>query len=258
MGEVIVPDISKWQKDVDFDQMKAAGAKAVIIRAGSANASTGKTYTDHKWDRNIDLAPQSLPVVAAYWYYRPQHSPEEQADYFLERLAECQFPVVPAPDFETAGGLGGTALNASMLKFCKRIQAGREDKRLLDYTRGSFWNPFVGDPNWIDDNHLLWVARYSNMLAGPWSDGRYRPQSWNEYLFWQWSADGNFRAQEFGGGDNVHHIDLNRFNGSEQELLAFIDPDAPPPLLNGDLETRLQIVERATRELADWAESYSD
>ena len=259
MAEIIVPDISKWFRKAAFPQMKAAGAKAVILRAGSVNAFTGEVYTDFQWDRNIDLAPQTLPVAAAYWYFRPQWSPERQADYFLERLAECQFPVVPAPDFETAGGLINPALSNNMGTFVQRIQAGREDKRILDYTRGSYWNPFVGDPGWVDENHFLWVARYSDMLAGPWSDGRYKPKSWDEYLFWQWSADGNFRAQEFGGGDNVHHVDLNRFNGTEQELLEFINPNATPlPPPNGNLGDRLLAVEKLTQELSDWAVSYAD
>lgn len=233
MNDPIIPDISHWTGDADFEQMKAAGAKGVILRAGSCNAYTGVPYTDYKWERNIDLAPQQLPVIAVYWYYRPQHDPNRQADYLLELIEQCDFPVIPAPDFETTGGLVGWVLSNSMRDFTLRIQEARVDKRILDYTRGEWWNSYAGYPDWIDENHLLWIARYSNAIAGPWSDGYYQPRSWDEWLFWQWSADGNWRGQEFGGGDRVWHIDLNRFAGTEQELYALVqytpvNPPSPP------------------------------
>jgi len=98
----------------------------------------------------------------------------------------------------------------------------------LIYTRGTFWNPNVGNPIWASD-YLLWAARYSNTLTGPWSDGRYRPLPWNMWAFWQWSADKNGRGAEFGA--ESRDIDLNRFNGSLSEFYRWCgwQQDEPEP-----------------------------
>ena len=65
----------------------------------------------------------------------------------------------------------------------------------------------------------LWVARYKN-IEGPWSDGYCIPRDFDEWDFWQFSADGNGRGAEFGG--KAKSIDLDYFNGDQEAFDDYI------------------------------------
>ena len=50
---------------------------------------------------------------------------------------------------------------------------------------------------------------------------------WDDWTFWQYSADNNNRGKEF--GVDARDIDLNWFKGSYDELLAWLGVGAPEP-----------------------------
>jgi GH25 family lysozyme M1 (1,4-beta-N-acetylmuramidase) len=72
----------------------------------------------------------------------------------------------------------------------------------------------------------LWIARYTskgkpwgNIL--PWPDSpRIKPRDYDDWDFWQWSADGNGRGAEFGASSRS--IDLNYFNGDQVAFDEYI------------------------------------
>jgi len=88
----------------------------------------------------------------------------------------------------------------------KRV-SGLPDEKLGIYSRALLWNALAGDHAPLK-RFLCWVARYTSKLH-PWNDwpaGRMYP--WDEYDYWQHSADGNNRGAEFGVDSD--DIDLNR------------------------------------------------
>jgi hypothetical protein len=58
------------------------------------------------------------------------------------------------------------------------------------------------------------------------------PVTWDKWLFWQFSADGNGLGHEY-GATGSHAIDINRFNGDAEAFAAYIGaevlPDPPDP-----------------------------
>lgn len=249
-------DVSRWQGAMDWQVCAGAGAKFAFVRAGSCSNQTGAVYTDDQYLRNAELAPDHL-ITGAYWYFRPNWSPQSQADYFVS-LGVGDLPLPPVCDVENNGWLGQTAVANAVRNFVDAVEANTGRKCLI-YTRATFWNPGVGNPAWAGGHHL-WVARYNEFVAHPWADDpdTLRPEPWTDWTFWQWSADGNGQGPTYGAESSA--IDLNRWNGTYDDLLAYVGLEPEPDLEQrvADLEAA-QVEDRADIErLIDWARSFPD
>ena len=227
-NRVLGVDVSHWQakRDVvpvvhmDWEKCKQAGAQFALIRAGSINTN-GICYEDYEFQYNSGAAPGLMPV-GYYWYWRPNFGSLVQADFFCGLIEGKDWRLPPVVDVETAGGLGASLIAARLASFCEHVWDNLGEWPMI-YTRGGFWNPTASGPGVGDHPHWasldLWVARYTS-LPQPWGNPGdspvVRPRHWNEWLFWQWSADGNGRGAEFGAQSNS--IDLDYYNGSQDDF----------------------------------------
>jgi GH25 family lysozyme M1 (1,4-beta-N-acetylmuramidase) len=106
----------------------------------------------------------------------------------------------------------------------------------LLYTRGYWFNDNTVD-NAVWDFVDLWIARYTSR-SKPWGNlfdsSKLQPRGFDDWKFWQWSADANGRGPEFGAQSKS--IDLNYFNGDQAAFDAYInkpqDPKYPPDLID--------------------------
>lgn len=211
MIEPIV-DVSKWQGDINKQKMLAAKPLGIIIRAGSINHTTGECYEDYQFRNNARKFNGEIPC-GYYWYFRPEHSATIQASYFSNLLKEVQVDLDPWADTESNDGhvsMGTFQTNLNTFLF---VTDSMLDVDSVIYTRGSFWNPHVGNPAWAKERRLC-IAMYSDTAQHPWNGfpSYYRPAPWNDFLLWQYSADGNGRGAEFGAESSA--IDINRYNGT--------------------------------------------
>lgn len=234
---------------MDFAKAQSAGAKFCIVRCGGGYMNNGVPFVDDRWLDNLaKLQTLSSLPWSAYWYFIPINV-KLQADRLIELVKDSGywFPIgidcekwwtATAVEAEKAKELGcyerQVAISPQAISPSQASDALEEMiSRLNDaditlwlsynglelYTRGSFWNVYYqARPAFSALD--LWVARYSNTLEGPWSDGLYQPNGWEDWRFWQWSADGNLRGEEFGASSNS--IDIDYFNGDEQAFNAWI------------------------------------
>lgn len=248
-------DVSWWQGAVDWKKAVDAGIKFAFIRAGSCDSATGAMYSDHAFPTHIIDAPKELDLLGYYWYFRPNHDPIAQADYFVDLIDFAPLVLPPVADLEDAGGLGPSALEQSCKKFLDRIESKMHVKPII-YTRASWWNYYMRSPSWGPD-YDLWIARYSASLSHPWGDGAYKPTSWADWKFWQYSADGNYQGPVYGVDSD--HIDLNRWNGDLNSLRDYAglvilpeDPDI------ASLLARVEQLESRALGLETWAKSFEE
>jgi lysozyme len=204
-------DVSWWQGLIDWQICREAGALFAFIRAGSCNSVTGENYEDFLFRENAEDAPKLMPV-GYYWYFRPQHSPTSQADYFSNLVLAEDFLMPPVADIENNGGLSPAAYADSIKAFLDRVESLTGYKPII-YTSSGKWADVEPRPYW--DDYDLWVAHYTS------NPEPLVPEAWNlnGWIFWQYTASGD--AEEFGGpgppsGDD--DIDLNWFNGTEDEF----------------------------------------
>ena len=210
-------DVSLWQGTMNWQKAEAAGARFAFIRVGSINNTSGNCYADFQFANN---AANCHLERGFYWYFRVNHNPLKQADFFAGLIESVPFELPPVCDFEESAGLTQAKVQSNIKAFLDRVQS-RLGATPAIYTRTSIWNFSAGNPSWAGD-YPLWIARYTTIgkapnMTGPWDDGKFKPSSWDTWEWWQFSADkpapGNQLGKEFGseGGS----IDLNVWNRAE-------------------------------------------
>ena len=214
---IIGIDVSHWQGEMCWSTAKEAGAKFAFIRAGSINRDTGICYKDYQLERNADLAPEQMSDrIGYYFYFRPKYDPIKQADYFYSLVRDYKWGALVV-DAETAEAPYATVRENTEI-MAQEIGQTCAHKPVIIYTRASYWNSVIGNQSW-SMLYDLWIARYNSAISHPWGDGSCKPLGWDDWVFWQYSADNNGMGSTYGG--QSASMDLNRFNGTETELCQY-------------------------------------
>ena len=134
-------------------------------------------------------------------------------------------------DLESTGGLSATRITESAANFVLRVNENLGVLPIL-YSRAYWLNKWT-----VPDDLMklleLWIARYTskrkpwgNLL--PWPDSpAIKPRDYDDWVFWQWSADGNGRGAEFGAKSKS--IDLDYFNGDQAAFDEYVNKPQPKP-----------------------------
>lgn len=216
MANLLGFDIHRYNNAVDPQVAKDAGIHFALIRAGGIDYY-GKCYTDDFFERNSEVFPDFMPV--GYWFvFRPNFDPHMQANYFVNLIRDKRHQIPAAFDVELKGVVNQETFKDNLLAAFSDLDAAFPNDKHINYTRAGFFNSNVApDPRWA--LYDLWVARYTSWPQ-PWgnpNDASYvYPRDWETWVFWQWSADGNGRGQEFGAPPPPladHDMDLDYFNG---------------------------------------------
>ncbi len=108
-------DVSKWQKEIDWDKVKNEGVEFAIIRCGYRGSVTGSLVEDPYSEQNMKGARAAGITVGVYFFTQAVNEveavEEATAVISLVRDYELQYPVFI--DTEGAGGNGSAdSLNA--------------------------------------------------------------------------------------------------------------------------------------------------
>ena len=91
-------DVSKWQGDINFEQVKNAGVEFVFIRVGTQKGIGGEYVLDPKFEQNIKgFQKVGIPIgVYFYTYADSNKSAKADAKWVVEQLKpyKIQLPVV--------------------------------------------------------------------------------------------------------------------------------------------------------------------
>jgi hypothetical protein len=120
------------------------------------------------------------------------------------------------------------------------------------YSAAWWWNPWMvidgQSPFWLE-YYDLWVANFTD------ADEPIMPIGWDEWLLWQYSADGNELGSKYGAGSK--DICLNRFNGSYEDLLIFCGISSYTERLQA-LEHKVESLEEEIEKLKNGCIKYSE
>lgn len=221
MAEITLIDVSSFNGRMNFVKARQAGARGVMMRVGDPgilpNSPDG--WIDPTFPDNVvGCLGAGLPW-GGYWLFRPEINAFKQAEKFAEFLALAGArPGLPcAVDIEVDKYYVSVATFVFRLKVFLNYFRKLTGLRVMIYTRASFWNVQLGSPVW-GILFPLWAANWTAAVIPT------LPFLWAEEILWQYSADGNGRAVEFGGegypgGDR--DMDLNRFNGTDEEFVEW-------------------------------------
>jgi lysozyme len=198
-------DVSSYQGNIDWHQVKRAGAGFVFIKA-----TEGSTFVDQAYLRNIAGARAANIPCGAYHFFRPQTSVDEQINNFVGTVGQLQVgDLQPVLDLEVPASWS-TIAQATRLELVVRFLEGVKTQLGVEpivYLSSSFAGDVLASSKELA-NYPLWVAHYT---TAPKPDV---PLPWHIWTFWQHSDKGTI-------GGVKGFVDMNWFNGSLAQLELF-------------------------------------
>lgn len=194
-------DVSYYQGDVDWQAVKAAGVTFAFARA-----TYGSSKVDPQFSTNWPAIKAAGINRGTYHFYVSTDDPTEQADLFVRTVGSLDADDLP-PVLDVESGSGTTNLVNGVQTWLDAVeqQLGRTP---MIYTGPSFWNEYMTGGF---GNYPLWVAEYG--VSEPKATN-----GWSTWAFWQYSESGSVAG--------ISPVDLDYFNGSLDDLLAFIQASA--------------------------------
>lgn len=200
-------DVSRWQGEINWEMVAAAGYRFAIIRA-----TIGNYYTDPRFYVNWDGARDAGLLLSAYHVVTPEHSADSQADRFFDALGERKADLPLVLDVELSRGASQADITAC-IRDCLQMVEQRDGRKPIVYTARWFWNEHVLESaEWAA--YDLWVANYG--VSAP-----SLPAGWSEWRFWQHSDRGQVPGI-------AAATDLNWFAGSYDDLLVYVNAEPEP------------------------------
>lgn len=177
-------DVSKWNKVIDWEKVRADGVEYAIIRCGYRGSSTGALVIDPYWDINYKGARDAGVKVGVYFFTQALNEAEavEEASMVVSLLGgeSIDYPIFL--DVESSGGRADILDNETRTRvinaFCATINSSGY-KSGVYANKNWFTNKINTDK--LDNNIIRWLAQYN--VAGPTYDGKYD--------IWQYSSKGH-------------------------------------------------------------------
>ena len=175
-------DVSVFQGDIDWEQVKAAGYEFAILRIGYRGyGEEGTLNADEKFEQNLKNARKAGMDVGVYFFSQAVN--EEEADFVLEHLKgqELQIPVVFDPehileDEARTDGVTGEQFTQNAKVFCKAIEEAGYDAMIYS---NMLWEAYELDLEKLSD-YPVWYADYEEL-----------PQTPYRFSMWQYSSTGS-------------------------------------------------------------------
>ena len=174
-------DVSKFQGEVDWERVKAAGYKFAMLRAGY-----GFNTVDEQFRRNASECNRIGLPIGAYWfcYATSPSSAVQEADGCVNTISDyrLEYPVcydIEQATIDYAAGQGVTitpALARQLVQsFCDRIEA--KGYYAMFYSNKNFLEQYLG--NDLSKRYSLWYARYTDTFDG------------TDCSMWQYTSQGS-------------------------------------------------------------------
>lgn len=210
-------DVSMWQDNIDFRQVKASGIQFVIIRAGY-----GIGNKDPWFEENYRKAKEAGLYVGSYWYSYAQSIEDviKEAHSFAKILEGKQFEFPIYFDIEEKSQLakGTNFCSSAVNAFCLEMEK-------LGYYAG-FYSSLSTAMNYISQNvrnrFTFWVAQWNDTCTYQGS-----------YGIWQYADNG--RVSGISGNVDMNQaftdfpkiIKNGGFNGFSKENIQQNHPSNP-------------------------------
>ncbi len=202
-------DVSFYQDNnttpqrVDWKKARDAGAVFAFIKASQA------TNTDEDFKYNWKEAKAAGILRGAYHYYDYRAAPQPQAQHLIKLLQDDLGELPPVLDLERnlywPLPSRENLLQAVQI-FLNELETAFGKKPLFYTNPDMIYYILKPVPAWLT-KYPLWIANYGvsqPTMINPWIN----------WTFWQWTNHGDGLAF----GMESKNLDINWFNGSEQEL----------------------------------------
>lgn len=188
-------DVSKWNKEIDWQAVKEEGIEFAIIRCGYRGASSGALVIDPMYEQNIKGAIDAGIPVGVYFFTQAINEVEavEEASMVINLIEDYDVDYPVFLDSESAGGKGRAD------KLDAEERTGIHETFLETVSAAGYETGIYASKNWLNDQinmtelstYKTWLAEYADV------------PSYDEYYhMWQYTSKGSVDGIET-------HVDLN-------------------------------------------------
>lgn len=215
-------DVSRWEIVKDWSAIRAAGFlfggtrcfvggyyEDPTFRGRDPHPSDGKRYNYWQGMKDAGILRMAYHVVA------PER-PKEQINKFIDILQGDVGELPPVLDVELDRGQSKETITECVRHAVVEIQARLHTTPII-YTRKYFVRDHL-NRHPVIEACPLWVANYTTAASPA------MPVGWKTWTFWQYTESGRLPGVK-------EAVDLNRFNGTEDELNALASGVVPLPLM---------------------------
>lgn len=215
-------DVSKWNKEIDWEAVKEEGVEFAIIRCGYRGASSGALILDPMYERNIKGAIDADIPVGVYFFTQAIDEVEavEEASMVISLIEKYDVDYPVFLDSESAGGSG----RADWLEADERTKV---HKAFLETISAAGYETGVyGSRNWLNEqvnmkdlsDYKTWLAEYAEV-----------PQYDAYYHMWQYTSKGTVDGIDTDVDLNLSYMNIdtsiNHAKGAE-DYSGVIDGDS--------------------------------
>lgn len=183
-GSHVCIDVSSFQKDIDWDKVKAAGVEYAIIRCGFRGYGSGKIVEDTFFKTNIEDATSAGIKVGVYFFTQAIDSKEaiEEADYVLDLIEGYDIDLPVAIDIEEINDkartddLDNDMRSECCVAFMNRIKDAGYTPMI--YTNLKYFIKYLNMEKL--EGYEKWFAYYNDSIYFPY-----------EIAIWQYSSTGS-------------------------------------------------------------------
>ena len=214
-------DISSWQRNINFNEVKNAGIEIVYIKA-----SEGRTLVDPYIEINYRNAKANNLKIGFYHYLTATtvSAAETQAKFFASVIEGKEVDCKLAMDYENFYGEGKEEINEIALAFIKKLKEITGKDVIVYSNLNNVRNTFDSE---VAKAGKLWIAYYSNT-----NNLINAKSNWNTYIGIQYTSTG--RVPGING-----NVDKDRF--SKEILMADLQTPGGSGPSGGD-EPNSQII----------------
>lgn len=148
-------DVSHFQGDVNWDDVKASG-----MHFGITKATQGLDFVDPKFSENWVNIGKSGLYRGTYHFYVAEDDPIKQAEHFVNTVKSIDgHHLPPALDLE-GENIGGKTIeqyHKDVLAWLNHVESKLNVKPMI-YTNNPFGNKYLDNEKFSE--YVLWVAEY--------------------------------------------------------------------------------------------------
>ena len=192
-------DVSHHQGEIRWDKVGKQNIQFAFIKA-----SEGTSFTDRSMDRNVKGCEKENIKYGFYHYFRFCRKGKKQAEHFISTISGQNWSLPPVIDVE----FDGNCMDSIGQNEIKEIKSfiNYADSVLgtscIVYTNKHFFKRHLKKEA-LDQP--VWIAELSKKMKFK-----------NPWKFWQYNHKGKVPGIR-------GHVDLNVFNGNQEQWQAFLD-----------------------------------
>lgn len=204
-------DISHYQGEIDWEQLKNAMIKGCPVRFIIIKSTEGASRVDENFRRNFNQARDYGFVRGVYHFWSNKSSARDQANFFLDKVHLTDGDLPPVLDIEHK------PVDRSVEDFQRdvltwlHIVEDRYHAKPIIYTYYKFKEKYLSAP--VFDDYPYWIAHY-------YVD---KVQYQGQWKFWQHTDAGRLPGI-------TGYVDFNIYNGSYYDLRKLCIGSANNPI----------------------------